>query len=88
MDYERQTGGHVGLYAENLETGARLAWRADERFVMCSSFKASLAACVLAHVDRGREMILEVIASLEDIAKVEKPPAMEGRNMTAVLIPK
>ena len=42
----------------------------------------------MAHVDRGREMILEVIASLEDIAKVEKPPAMEGRNMTAVLIPK
>jgi translation initiation factor IF-3 len=42
----------------------------------------------MAHVDRGREMILEVISSLEDIAKVEKPPAMEGRNMTAVLIPK
>jgi translation initiation factor IF-3 len=42
----------------------------------------------MAHVDRGREMILEVIASLEDIAKIEKPPAMEGRNMTAVLIPK
>jgi len=42
----------------------------------------------MAHVDRGREMIQEVIASLEDIAKVEKPPSMEGRNMTAVLIPK
>ncbi|MGQ0637704.1 MAG: translation initiation factor IF-3 [Planctomycetaceae bacterium] len=42
----------------------------------------------MAHVDRGREMIQEVIASLEDVAKVEKPPSMEGRNMTAVLIPK
>jgi translation initiation factor IF-3 len=42
----------------------------------------------MAHVDRGREMIQEVIASLEDIAKVEKPPSMEGRSMTAVLIPK
>lgn len=42
----------------------------------------------MAHVDRGREMILEVITSLEDIAKVEKPPSMEGRNMTTVLIPK
>lgn len=42
----------------------------------------------MAHVDRGREMIQEVITSLEDIAKVEKPPSMEGRNMTAVLIPK
>ena len=42
----------------------------------------------MAHIDRGREMIQEVITSLEDIAKVEKPPSMEGRNMTAVLIPK
>jgi translation initiation factor IF-3 len=42
----------------------------------------------LAHVDRGRELILGVIAALEDIAKVEKPPAMEGKSMTAVLIPK
>jgi translation initiation factor IF-3 len=42
----------------------------------------------MAHVDRGKEMILEVISSLEDVAKVEKPPMMEGRNMTAVLVPK
>jgi translation initiation factor IF-3 len=42
----------------------------------------------MAHVDRGREMILGVISSLEDIAKVEKPPSMEGRSMTAVLTPK
>lgn len=42
----------------------------------------------MAHVDRGREMILGVITSLEDVAKIEKPPSMEGRSMTAVLIPK
>lgn len=42
-----------------------------------------------AHHDRGREMLLEIIAALEDIAKVEKPPGMEGgRNMTAVLAPR
>ena len=44
MDYERRSGGRVGLYAENIETGAKVVWRADERFVMCSTFKASLAA--------------------------------------------
>jgi beta-lactamase class A len=38
--YERETGGRIGVYAENLATGAKLAWRADERFVMCSTFKA------------------------------------------------
>jgi translation initiation factor IF-3 len=42
----------------------------------------------MAHVDRGREMIMGVISSLEDISKVEKPPSMEGRNMTVVLTPK
>ncbi|MDB5460437.1 MAG: Beta-lactamase, partial [Caulobacteraceae bacterium] len=52
---ERRTGGRIGVHAENLDTGTRIAWRADERFVMCSTFKASLAACVLARVDSGRE---------------------------------
>jgi hypothetical protein len=41
-DYERSSGGHIGVYAENIRTGAKLSWRADERFVMCSTFKASL----------------------------------------------
>src|ERR1700722_5372013 len=53
-DYERDSGGHIGVYAKNLRTGAEVSWRAHERFVMCSSFKASLAACVLANVDRGQ----------------------------------
>ncbi|MFN5299997.1 MAG: translation initiation factor IF-3 [Planctomycetaceae bacterium] len=42
----------------------------------------------MAHVDRGREIIQGVIAKLEDIAKVEKTPMMEGKSMTAVLTPK
>src|SRR4051812_15146628 len=45
--YERESGGRIGVYAENLATGAKLAWRADERFVMCSTFKASLAGAGL-----------------------------------------
>jgi beta-lactamase class A len=60
--YERQTGGRIGLHAENLATGARIAWRAQERFVMCSTFKASLAALTLSRVDRGRENLGRVIA--------------------------
>jgi beta-lactamase class A len=61
-DYERDSGGHVGVYAKNLKTGAEINWRAHERFVMCSSFKASLAACVLACVDRGQARMDELIA--------------------------
>jgi beta-lactamase class A len=62
MDYERDSGGHVGVYAKNLRTGVEVSWRDDERFVMCSSFKASLAACVLASVDRGQARMDELIA--------------------------
>jgi beta-lactamase class A len=60
--YERETGGKIGLYAENLVTGAKLAWRAEERFVMCSTFKASLAACVLARIDQGTDHLESMIA--------------------------
>lgn len=55
--YEQETGGRVGLFARNLKTGRTIAWRADERFVMCSTFKASLAACVLTRVERGEERL-------------------------------
>ena len=62
LAYERASGGRVGLYAENLATGRSISWRAHERFVMCSTFKASLAAMVLAHVDRGQEELLQTIS--------------------------
>ncbi len=58
---ERSCGGRIGLYARDLKTGAQIAWRADERFAMCSTFKASLAAAVLARVDAGRERLDRVI---------------------------
>src|SRR3984957_16007293 len=61
-DYERDSGGHIGVCAKNLRTGAEVTWRAHERFVMCSSFKASLAACVLASVDRAQARMDELIA--------------------------
>lgn len=54
-DYERTVGGHVGVYAENIRTGRRILWRSDDRFVMCSTFKASLAASVLQRVERGQD---------------------------------
>jgi beta-lactamase class A len=59
--HEHATGGRIGLYAENLKSGAKIAWRADERFAMCSSFKASLAACVLARIDRGEDGLDQIV---------------------------
>ncbi len=78
--YERETGGRIGLYAENLATGAKLAWRADERFVMCSTFKASLAAFVLARVDRGEDK-LEAMVSYGSKDLLEYAPAAK-QNLT------
>lgn len=81
--YERDSGGRVGLYAENLATGTKLAWRADERFVMCSTFKASLAACVLARVDRGEEQLAAMIpygqADLLEYAPVARENLAAGK---------
>jgi beta-lactamase class A len=61
-DYERECGGRIGVYAENVKTGRKFSWRADERFVMCSTFKASLVACTLSRVDRGKEDLDRSIA--------------------------
>ncbi|QIO31014.1 class A beta-lactamase [Bradyrhizobium sp. 1(2017)] len=85
--YERESGGRIGVYAENLATGAKLAWRADERFVMCSTFKASLAACVLARVDRGEERLAAMIsygqADLLEYAPVAKQNLAAGAMSVA-----
>ena len=85
--YERESGGRIGVYAENLTTGARLTWRADERFVMCSTFKASLAACVLARVDRGEEQLAAMIpygqADLLEYAPVAKQNLSTGAMSVA-----
>lgn len=45
---EQVAGGRLGVSARNARTGATVAHRADERFPMCSTFKAMLAAAVLA----------------------------------------
>ena len=39
-----------------------------------------------AHHDRGREMLQEIVKSLEDIASVEQPPKMESGRMMSVLL--
>lgn len=80
--YERDTGGRIGVYAENLKTGAKIAWRANERFVMCSTFKASLAAFVLARIDRGEDkpdrMISYAAADLLEYAPVARDNLARG----------
>jgi beta-lactamase class A len=56
-DIERRYGGRLGVFAIDTGSGRTLAHRADERFLMCSTFKGLLAAQVLARVDAGKESL-------------------------------
>jgi beta-lactamase class A len=57
---EARAGGRLGVFARRGET--IVGWRADERFLMCSTFKALAVADVLARVDRGAEHLDRQIA--------------------------
>src|SRR6202453_3805891 len=85
-DYERDSGGHVGVYARNLKTGAQISWRAHERFVMCSTFKASLAACILSLVDRGQARLDEQIAYGPDDLLEYAPVARQNLEKGAMSV--
>jgi beta-lactamase class A len=52
---EARTGGRLGVWAGVVGVRMALGWRAGERFLMCSTFKALAAAAVLSRVDRGQE---------------------------------
>ena len=42
----------------------------------------------LAHVEQGRAVMESVLKALEDVAKIEKSPGMEGKRLTALLCPR
>jgi translation initiation factor IF-3 len=42
----------------------------------------------MLHKEQGSEMLSEIMATLQDVAKIERPSMMTGRRMTLLLIPK
>src|SRR5690606_20173468 len=77
-ELEARHGGRVGVAILNLATGARLGHRMDERFLMCSTFKALLAGFVLARVDRGEETLdRRIVVKKADL--VDWSPVVETR---------
>lgn len=54
---ERKHGGRLGVAIFDTDSGKGVTHRADERFLMCSTFKLLLAATVLARVDAGKEKL-------------------------------
>jgi beta-lactamase class A len=54
---EKTSGARIGVAAIDGGTSRTLFYRETERFMMCSSFKLSLAAAVLAKAQRGEEKL-------------------------------
>jgi len=42
----------------------------------------------VAHPELGREVLERVVAALQDVARIEMEPKLEGRNMSMVVAPK
>src|SRR4051812_34724188 len=78
------SGARIGVAALDTGSGKHISWRADERFVMCSTFKLSLAAAVLAKADRGRETLGRLIPIGTDVPLGVSPATRKnvGRDMT------
>ena len=54
---EARSGGRLGVAVLDTKTGAAFGHRADERFALCSTFKALVAGLVLARADQGKERL-------------------------------
>ncbi len=42
----------------------------------------------ITHPELGRDMLNSVVGQVQDIAKLDIPPRLEGRNMAMLLVPK
>jgi beta-lactamase class A len=77
-ELEARHEGRLGVAILNLATGARLGHRTDERFLMCSTFKALLAGHILARVDREEEALdRRIVVKKSDL--VDWAPVVEKR---------
>jgi beta-lactamase class A len=60
-DIERREGGRLGVFAVDTGSGQILTYRANERFLMCSTFKGLLASLIYARVDAGQENLSRMV---------------------------
>ena len=82
---EAASGGRLGVCILDTGTGRRLAYRADERFPMCSTFKFLAAAFVLQRSDSGLEELTRAVAIPAKADLVPYSPATgpnAGKTMT------
>jgi beta-lactamase class A len=85
-ELERKHDGRIGVAVLSLATGEKIGHRADERFLMCSTFKALTAGFILARVDRGEEQLdRRIVYSKKDLVTwspvTEKHVGGEGMSV-------
>jgi beta-lactamase class A len=83
---EQKHGGRLGVAILDTAKSKAIAYRGDERFPLCSTFKALAGACVLARVDRKEESLSRrVIYSKDDLVTyspvTEKHAGSEGMSI-------
>ncbi|WP_332362157.1 MULTISPECIES: class A beta-lactamase [Asaia] len=78
--FEKESGGRIGAHLFCPETGAALSWRGEERFLMCSSFKASLVACVLERCDRDVDDLTHRLAFVDSDFKDNWAPVARANR--------
>ena len=54
---EKERGGRLGVAVIDTSSGRSAAYRGDERFALCSTFKVLAVAAILARVDAGKEQL-------------------------------
>lgn len=59
---EAASGGRLGVFIFDTGSGRTLAYRADERFPMCSTFKFLAAAFVVQRADSGLDDLARAVA--------------------------
>jgi beta-lactamase class A len=86
---ETREGGRLGFAAKDLGTGRVLAWRGEERFVYCSTFKMFLAAATLLRVQSGDERLDRMIpitrADMISHAPITEPAVGSALSVEALM---
>lgn len=84
-ELETRSGGRLGVAVLDTATGHIVGNRLDERFAMCSTFKALAVAYTLARVDRGQEQLdRRVFFTERDLVmpfKATKPHLADGMTV-------
>ncbi len=79
-ELERKTGSRIGLAALDTGSGKTLFHREAERFVMCSTFKLSLAAAILSRAGKGAEKLDRLVMYDKPVLGVSPATARNWPN--------